>query len=70
MFKVTPRCAKCAKEIKGNEEVYVKMRYPERRKLKVAHCITAIAVMQSVCKGSMRCGLKRFCLLKGIRCSF
>ncbi|AKP47248.1 hypothetical protein BSM4216_1993 [Bacillus smithii] len=31
MFKVISKCSKCGKEIHGNEEVYVKMRYPERR---------------------------------------
>ncbi|MCP3739370.1 Fe3+ hydroxamate ABC transporter substrate-binding protein [Rossellomorea sp. BNER] len=27
----TPTCMGCNKEVKGNDEVYVKMRYPERR---------------------------------------
>jgi hypothetical protein len=31
MFKVKPHCSNCNKEIKGNEVVYVKMRYPERK---------------------------------------
>lgn len=31
MFKIEPTCSKCAKDIKGNEEVYVKMRYPTIR---------------------------------------
>ncbi|WP_066060009.1 Fe3+ hydroxamate ABC transporter substrate-binding protein [Robertmurraya korlensis] len=31
MFKVTPVCTYCDKEIKGNEVVFVKMRYPERK---------------------------------------
>ncbi|AYA76127.1 Fe3+ hydroxamate ABC transporter substrate-binding protein [Bacillus sp. Y1] len=31
MFKVKPQCSNCSKEIKGNEVVYVKMRYPERK---------------------------------------
>ena len=31
MFKITPQCSICEKAIKGNEVVYVKMRYPERR---------------------------------------
>ncbi|WP_071458446.1 Fe3+ hydroxamate ABC transporter substrate-binding protein [Bacillus massilinigeriensis] len=31
MFKITPKCLKCEKEIQGNEVVYVKMRYPERK---------------------------------------
>lgn len=32
MFKVISKCSKCGKEIQSNEEVYVKMRYPERRR--------------------------------------
>lgn len=31
MFKITPKCSICEKEIKGNEVVFVKMRYPERK---------------------------------------
>ncbi|AYA76429.1 Fe3+ hydroxamate ABC transporter substrate-binding protein [Bacillus sp. Y1] len=31
MFKVKPECIYCDKEIKGNEVVFVKMRYPERK---------------------------------------
>ncbi|MED1420443.1 Fe3+ hydroxamate ABC transporter substrate-binding protein [Bacillus smithii] len=31
MFKITDKCSKCGKEIQGNEEIYVKMRYPERK---------------------------------------
>lgn len=31
MFKVKPECTYCDKEIKGNEVVFVKMRYPERK---------------------------------------
>ncbi|WP_339171529.1 Fe3+ hydroxamate ABC transporter substrate-binding protein [Solibacillus sp. FSL R5-0691] len=31
MFKIVPKCIKCDKEIKGNEVVFVKMRYPERK---------------------------------------
>lgn len=31
MFNIVPKCTKCDKEIKGNEMVFVKMRYPERK---------------------------------------
>lgn len=31
MFKITDKCSKCGIEIQGNEEIYVKMRYPERK---------------------------------------
>ena len=31
MFKIMPRCSECEKEIQPNEEIYVKMRYPERK---------------------------------------
>jgi hypothetical protein len=31
MFKITPQCSCCNKQIKGNEVVFVKMRYPERK---------------------------------------
>jgi hypothetical protein len=31
MIKVMPECTYCDKEIKGNEVVFVKMRYPERK---------------------------------------
>ncbi|KAA0542940.1 Fe3+ hydroxamate ABC transporter substrate-binding protein [Bacillus sp. BGMRC 2118] len=31
MFKIIPKCSKCGKEIEGNEEVIVKLRYPDRR---------------------------------------
>lgn len=31
MFKITPQCSVCKKEIHANEEIYVKMRYPETR---------------------------------------
>ncbi|MFP3919068.1 Fe3+ hydroxamate ABC transporter substrate-binding protein [Lysinibacillus telephonicus] len=29
MFKIVPKCNQCDKEIKGNDVVFVKMRYPE-----------------------------------------
>ncbi len=31
MFKITPQCSICEKEIQPNEEIYVKMRYPEKK---------------------------------------
>lgn len=31
MFREEPTCIKCGKEIKGNEVVFVKMRYPKRK---------------------------------------
>jgi hypothetical protein len=31
MFGVKPKCSNCEKEIKGNDLVYVKMRYPEKK---------------------------------------
>lgn len=31
MFKINPKCSNCQKEIKGNDVVYVKLRYPEGR---------------------------------------
>ena len=31
MFKITPQCSVCKKEIQANEEIYVKMRYPETK---------------------------------------
>ncbi|WP_445506078.1 Fe3+ hydroxamate ABC transporter substrate-binding protein [Niallia sp. 03190] len=31
MFKIKPQCSYCDKEIKGNEVIFVKMRYPERK---------------------------------------
>ncbi|MFP9130468.1 Fe3+ hydroxamate ABC transporter substrate-binding protein [Niallia sp. BSM11] len=31
MFKAKPECSYCNKEIKGNEVVFVKMRYPEKK---------------------------------------
>nr|WP_251009420.1 Fe3+ hydroxamate ABC transporter substrate-binding protein [Bacillus sp. ISL-39] len=31
MFKITARCSECEKEIQANEEIYVKMRYPEKK---------------------------------------
>lgn len=31
MFKITPQCSVCKKEIQPNEEIFVKMRYPETR---------------------------------------
>ena len=31
MFKNEPKCSKCGKEIKGNEEVYIKMKYPKKK---------------------------------------
>jgi hypothetical protein len=31
MFKITPQCSECKKEIQANEEIYVKMRYPDAR---------------------------------------
>ncbi|MGM7636793.1 Fe3+ hydroxamate ABC transporter substrate-binding protein [Bacillus sp. Hm123] len=31
MFKTIPNCSVCEKEIKGNDVVFVKMRYPERK---------------------------------------
>ena len=29
MFKIKSKCSRCNKEIKGNDVVFVKMRYPE-----------------------------------------
>ena len=31
MFGKDPKCVKCGKEIKGDEVVLVKMRYPKRK---------------------------------------
>ena len=31
MFREEPKCVGCGKEIKGNEVVYIKMRYPKRK---------------------------------------
>ena len=31
MFGEEPKCTKCGKEIKGDEVVYIKMRYPKRK---------------------------------------
>ena len=31
MFEKYPNCVKCGKEIKGDEVVLVKMRYPKRK---------------------------------------
>ncbi|WP_456272397.1 Fe3+ hydroxamate ABC transporter substrate-binding protein [Bacillus sp. AK031] len=31
MFGVTPQCSICGKEIKGNDLVYIQMRYPEKK---------------------------------------
>ncbi|MBW3112314.1 Fe3+ hydroxamate ABC transporter substrate-binding protein [Bacillus sp. MCCB 382] len=31
MFGNKPKCATCEREIKGNDVVYIKMRYPERK---------------------------------------
>ncbi|WP_079508662.1 Fe3+ hydroxamate ABC transporter substrate-binding protein [Mesobacillus jeotgali] len=31
MFKITPYCSVCKKEIQPNEEIFVKMRYPETK---------------------------------------
>ncbi|MFJ7978175.1 Fe3+ hydroxamate ABC transporter substrate-binding protein [Peribacillus sp. NPDC096379] len=31
MFKVEPKCSKCEKEIKGDEEVYIQMKYPAEK---------------------------------------
>ena len=31
MFGEEPKCTKCGKEIKGDEVVYIKMRYPNRK---------------------------------------
>jgi hypothetical protein len=31
MFRNTPKCSNCEIEIKGNDVVYIKMRYPERK---------------------------------------
>ncbi|SNT54624.1 hypothetical protein SAMN05444672_14620 [Bacillus sp. OK838] len=31
MFKVIPKCSECDKEIIGNDVVFIKMRYPERK---------------------------------------
>ncbi len=31
MFKIEPKCSKCGKGIKGNEEVYIQMKYPARK---------------------------------------
>ena len=31
MFGNTSRCSNCEKEIKGNDVVYIKMKYPQRK---------------------------------------
>jgi len=31
MFEIKPKCSQCDKDIKGNDVVFVKMRYPEGR---------------------------------------
>lgn len=31
MFRIEPKCTICHKEIKGNDTVYVKMKYPSIR---------------------------------------
>lgn len=31
MFKMEPKCSKCGKGIKGNEEVYIRMKYPAKK---------------------------------------
>ncbi|RDW21259.1 Fe3+ hydroxamate ABC transporter substrate-binding protein [Oceanobacillus chungangensis] len=31
MFREEPKCNKCGKEIKDNEIVFIKLRYPKRR---------------------------------------
>ncbi|OIJ16844.1 Fe3+ hydroxamate ABC transporter substrate-binding protein [Anaerobacillus alkalidiazotrophicus] len=31
MFKIKPKCSICDQHIKGNDVVYVKMRYPQFR---------------------------------------
>ncbi|HEO8418509.1 Uncharacterised protein [Mycobacteroides abscessus subsp. abscessus] len=31
MLKLNPQCSYCGKPIEGNEVVFVRMRYPERR---------------------------------------
>lgn len=31
MFSEEPTCTKCGNEIKGDEVVYIKMRYPKRK---------------------------------------
>ena len=31
MFKIMPKCSICQREIKGNDVVFVNMRYPERK---------------------------------------
>lgn len=31
MFKITPQCSVCKKEIQANEEIFVKMRYPKSK---------------------------------------
>jgi hypothetical protein len=31
MFGNKPKCSKCEKEIRGNDKVYIKMRYPEKK---------------------------------------
>lgn len=31
MFKINPHCSCCGKHIEGNEVIFVKMRYPERK---------------------------------------
>ncbi|RHW39358.1 Fe3+ hydroxamate ABC transporter substrate-binding protein [Lysinibacillus yapensis] len=31
MALIIPKCKKCDKEIKGDEEVYVQLRYPKRK---------------------------------------
>ncbi|WP_226641404.1 Fe3+ hydroxamate ABC transporter substrate-binding protein [Mesobacillus subterraneus] len=31
MLKIKPQCSVCKKEIEPNEEVFVKMRYPETK---------------------------------------
>jgi phage FluMu protein Com len=31
MFGDKPKCMNCGKEIEGNEEVYIKMKWPKRK---------------------------------------
>ncbi|KGR78767.1 hypothetical protein [Ureibacillus sinduriensis] len=31
MTLITPKCMKCDKEIQGDEEVFIQMRYPKRK---------------------------------------
>lgn len=31
MFKITPQCSVCKKEIQANEDIFVKMKYPKSK---------------------------------------